>query len=258
MDIKLIECEWEDISNAVENHFVDNNITVDSYWEDHVMNSNHYKIIYEEKLIGFFAIFNSSFLTLFNMNPEYAKYAQSVFARIKKYEQVTSAFVSTCDEFLLSHAVDDFVKLEKQAYFSIYTEKDIEDKKTLLLEPVDGNTDESIFKLAHDYFDEDIEKIKKGLDYYKLYKVKHENVLIGFGVVEYGRVIKKMASVGMYVVEEHRQKGYGGNILKTLQSLVEGEGYIARSGCWYYNHNSKKSMEAAGAYSKTRLLKFFF
>ncbi|MBI9010888.1 MAG: GNAT family N-acetyltransferase [Clostridiales bacterium] len=258
MDIKFKQCEWDEISNRVESYFIDNNITVDSYWEDHVMNSNHYKIMCEEELIGFFAIFNKSLITLFNMTPNYAKYAQSIFARIKRYEQVTSAFVSTGDEFLLSHAVDDFVKLEKQAYFSIYTEKDTKDKKTLELEQIDGNTDESIFKLAHDYFDEDIEKIKKGLDYYRLYKIKHENKLIGFGVVEYGRVIKNMASVGMYVVEEHRQKGYGSNILKTLQTLVENEGYIARSGCWYYNHNSKKSMEAAGTYSKTRLLKFFF
>jgi uncharacterized membrane-anchored protein YitT (DUF2179 family) len=36
------------------------------------------------------------------------------------------------------------------------------------------------------------------------------------------------------------------------------KGYTAVSGCWYYNHNSKKTMESAGGYSKTRLLKFYF
>ena len=32
-------------------------------------------------------------------------------------EQVQSAFVPTCDEFFLAHALDDYRQLAKQAYF---------------------------------------------------------------------------------------------------------------------------------------------
>lgn len=67
-----------------------------------------------------------------------------------------------------------------------------------------------------------------------------------------------IASIGMFVMPDKRQNGYAASILKVLQKLVESKGYKARSGCWYYNHNSKKSMESAGAFSKTRLLRFYF
>jgi hypothetical protein len=62
----------------------------------------------------------------------------------------------------------------------------------------------------------------------------------------------------MIVREEYRQKGYGANILNGLKNIVKTKGLIPISGCWYYNHNSKKTMESAGAYSRTRLLRFYF
>jgi predicted acetyltransferase len=83
-------------------------------------------------------------------------------------------------------------------------------------------------------------------------------VLVGFGVVETGRVLPGIASIGMYVMEDKRRMGYAKNILRQLCERMTAEGYSCRSGCWYYNHNSLKSMESAGAYSKTRLLRFYF
>ena len=95
-------------------------------------------------------------------------------------------------------------------------------------------------------------------DYYRVYKVVEGEDLVGFGVVEIGRVVKSIASIGMYVMEDKRRQGYAKNILRRLKEMVEEEGYHARSGCWYYNHNSLKSMICAGAYPKSRLLKFYF
>jgi len=62
----------------------------------------------------------------------------------------------------------------------------------------------------------------------------------------------------MIVREEYRQKGYGANILNGLKNIVKADGKIPVSGCWYYNHNSRKTIESAGAFSKTRLLRFYF
>jgi glucan-binding YG repeat protein len=76
-------------------------------------------------------------------------------------------------------------------------------------------------------------------------------------VIEFSSFLT-FASVGMYVIEQHRCKGYAGDILYLESQIAEREGYTAISGCWYYNHNSKKSMESIGGFAKSRLLRFYF
>lgn len=254
-------CLFNNIETEVGAYYESMAITVDSYWEDHVMKSQCYQILDNNELVGFFAICEETLLTLFHVFESHARYGQKLFAKVKRYEQVTSAFVPTGDEFFLSHALDDFVRFEKQAYFSTYTAQGLAEgkEKKLELVPILTKEDTALFALTTDFFDEDsAEKIITGVPHFKVYKIEEQGQLIGFGVVEYGRVVKSMASIGMYVMEEKRQQGYAANILNALKVLVESQGFTPRSGCWYYNHNSKKSMEAAGAYSKTRLLKFFF
>lgn len=255
------KCNFGSIENQVETYYESNKITVDSYWEDHVLKSNHYQIIVEDQVVGFFAIFESTMLTLFHMNDNYAQFGQIAFEKVKRYEQVTNAFIPTGDEFFLSHAIDNFARLEKQAYFSIYREEELspERRKDLVFKRILTQEDIELFALTKDFFEVDsADKILSGTQYFRVYKVEEKNELVGFGVVEYGRVVKSIASTGMYVMEDKREQGYAANILKGLQNIVKAEGFSCRSGCWYYNHNSLKSMYSAGAYSKTRLLRFYF
>lgn len=259
--INIRKCQWTDIAQTVETYYETNRITVDSYWEDHVLGSNYYQFMDADKPVGYFAIHNQSLITLFNVAPHYANQAQALFSRIKQYEQVTGAFVATGDEFFLSHCIDNFARLEKQAYFSIYTDKPLKTSgaHNLKFHEIKTLEETKLIDLAEDFFDPDsAQKILDGLDYFKIYTVKENDELIGFGVIEYGRVLKAIGSVGMYVMPDKRQQGYAAAILKHLQLVVEEKGKRAHSGCWYYNHNSKKSMECAGAYSKTRLVKFYF
>ncbi|MBV1757164.1 MAG: GNAT family N-acetyltransferase [Dethiosulfatibacter sp.] len=252
---------YERIEAMIENYVLRNMITVDSFWEKHILESNHYAVIDKGSIIGYFSIFKKHTITSFYLDDEYIQHGKSIFEKIKHYEQVTNAMASTGDEFFISHCVDNFEKLEKQAYFSIYGKNTSEtfQRKTLELVQLRTNEDLELLSLAGDFFAEDpIEDSIKEATYYRIYKVLENDHLIGFGIVETGRVIKSIASIGMYVMEEKRQQGYAKNILKNLQELVESEGFECRSGCWYYNHNSLKSMESAGAYSKTRLLRFFF
>lgn len=259
MNIKA--CKFTDIEEVVTQYYESNKITVDSYWEDHVMKSQCYQIFDQNKLIGFFAICEETLLTLFHVFESHARFGQEIFEKVKRYEQVTSAYVPTGDEFFLSHAIDNYARIEKQAYFTTYTETGLAEgkEKQLDLVPILTKEDTALLALTTDFFEEDsAERIIQGVPHFHVYKVEEKGELVGFGVVEDGRVVKSMSSVGMYVMPEKRQQGYAANILKALQKLVESQGYTARSGCWYYNHNSKKSMESAGAYSKTRLLKFYF
>lgn len=245
----------------VELYYTQREITVDSYWEDHVMASHFYLIEVEDQPAGFFSIYKETLLTMFHLTENFAHLGQSVFEKVKKYEQVLCAYVPTGDEFLLCHCMDSFSKIEKQAYFARYKNEALaaDKQRHLQFEKLTATDDLSILDTAGSFFEEENkERILNELAYFEVYVVKEDGKDIGFGVVEYGRVIRNMASIGMYVHEDKRQMGYAANILKSLQRMVESKGYSPRSGCWYYNHNSKKSMERAGAYAQSRLLKFYF
>ena len=82
--------------------------------------------------------------------------------------------------------------------------------------------------------------------------------VVGFGIIDYGRVVPHFASFGMFVRSEYRCQGMATNILISLKNVVHAKGLEPISGCWYYNHNSKKSAQSAGMYSKTRLLRIYF
>ena len=258
--MRIVKTSFDNIQEMMEN-ISNNRITVDSFWEDYILEGSHYSIHDEDSPVGYFTIHGENTITSFYLVKEYAHYSQEFFEKIKKYEQVTSALVATGDEFFLAHCVDSFQRMEKQAYFSLYGEEEPSGfyRRDITFERIQSREDASIVKLAGDFFREDAEDwIMRDRDYYRVYKVVEGEDLVGFGVVEIGRVVKSIASIGMYVMEDKRRQGYAKNILRRLKEMVEEEGYHARSGCWYYNHNSLKSMICAGAYPKSRLLKFYF
>jgi len=260
-EIKFVPCKWEEIHSSVAEYILANNITIESFWEGHVLESNHYKMVCGGTLAGYFAIHKEKTIMLFNVFPPYANQAQELFARVKKYESVTNAMVATGDEFLLAHCFDNFSRIEKQAYVSIYTDKEIpgERQKEIALRLADIDRDAEILKLSGDFLNDIIEEKRDGADHLEVYIAEHGGNVVGFGVIDYGRVIKDISSIGMYVCEQYRRQGFAANILQQLKHISLDKGCRrVLSGCWYYNHNSKKSMESAGAYSKTRLMRFYF
>jgi len=253
-------CKWGEIHPHVEDYIISNKITVESFWEGQVIESSHYKMMTRDEIVGFFAIHENSTITLFYVFAPYANQAQELFTRVKKYESVTSAMVATGDEFFLSHCFDNFAKIEKQAYFAIYSEKEIPEKrkKALKLRVADIDRDCETLKLSGDFLDGIIKQLRDGADFIEVYIVEYAGNVVGFGVIDYGRVLRDVSSIGMYVCEKYRQQGIAANILEHLKRICFEKGYRVLSGCWYYNHHSKKSMESAGAYSRTRLIKFYF
>ena len=259
-EILFIPCQWKEIHALVEKDIRTNNVTIESFWEEHVLESTHYKMMFQNEIVGYFAVHKGKTLVLFHVSDTFANQSQKLFAEVKKYENVTNAMVPTGNEFFLSHCIDNFSRIEKQAYFSIYTEKEIspEQQKPLKLRLADVNKDYDALKLSGDFLDGEIEKLHKGNDYLNIYIAEYNGNIVGFGVIEYGRVLSDIASIGMYVCDQYRRQGIGANILQQLKHICQENGCRAFSGCWYYNHNSKKSMESAGAYSKTRLIRFYF
>jgi RimJ/RimL family protein N-acetyltransferase len=64
-----------------------------------------------------------------------------------------------------------------------------------------------------------------------------------------------VASIGMYTMEPFRQSGVGTATIVTLMDECRRRSLRPVAGCWYYNHRSKQTLERAGMFSPTRLLK---
>jgi len=250
-----------DIERKLRKYLSTNKVTVDSFWEDHVLKSIYYGIYDEDELIGYFAVTDENILTLFYLDETYSQYSQEFFEKAKKYEQVTEALIPTSDEFFLSHALDNYIEIKKQAYFFKYSERLYESASYIInIRELDikKEIDLEIIKKSEGFLDDELENLKKGSTHLKMYAAFDNNEVVGFGITENGRITKENVSIGMYVCKSFRKKGYGSSILKSLGTMIVKQDKKPISGCWYYNHNSKKTIERAGGFTKTRLLRIYF
>ncbi len=260
-DIQIMRCDWAEIAEPVALYYRERDIYVESYWEDHVLASNHYKLVQSGQLVGFFAVHGGDTLWMFAVLPEAAAQGQALFARARQYEQVTGAIVPTGDECFLCHALDNYARVEKQAYFSNYRDTSAPaDAPPITLRRVDPDREEDFATLAlsGDFLAEEVEKLKARMPELLVDIVELDGEVAGFAVTQRGKILKEHSSIGLYVMERHRLGGVGAAILRTLRDKERAAGFRPRSGCWYYNHNSKKVQERAGAYMVSRLLHFYF
>ncbi|MCE7979700.1 MAG: N-acetyltransferase [Caldilinea sp. CFX5] len=231
---------------------------IDSFLEDHILASNHYAIHDGDRQIGWAAVYQQSLLTQFALLPGYRQLGQRVFALARKLEEVQAAFVPTCDEFFLAHALDDYRQLEKQAYFFQH------DPQRLPYQAPPGLrhrpailADLPTFQaLSGDFFD----KLEQRLAAGQLYITERGATAdcVGFGIIDQGRLLPTFGSCGMFTVAEHRNQGIGPAIITHLIGCCHAQGLRPVAGCWYYNHRSKKTLEKAGLFSATRLLKISY
>lgn len=227
----------------------------DDYLEEHILSSQFYLMTYNKKKIGYFAIHKQELLTQFFILDEWMHMAQGTFNSILKAFNIKHAYVPTCDELFLSLSMDFHKKVNLQAYFFQETEKEVEPpafpKSMLRLANLSDVED---IKVLSDEFFSDLYQMVSDR---KIYILEDEEIY-GFGVVENNRIHKTYKGIGMFTVEEHRQKGVGRSIILHLKDLVHTLGYDALPGCWYYNYNSKRTLESCGFVTKTRLLKIEF
>lgn len=182
------------------------------------------------------------------------RYGQRVFKDILTQFDVRTAFVPTYDEFFLSHALDVEAALKNQAYFFVDGGKVappaiLGDLIYRLAEPSDSEAVRLIS--AHDNFDENIDN-----DQIYIGHLKGEAVTVG--IIIQDNLLDQYASIGMFVHEKHRQRGIGACTIIYLKATCDELGFIPVAGCGYDNTNSKKTLEAAGMVTATRLLKFEF
>lgn len=90
----------------------------------------------------------------------------------------------------------------------------------------------------------------------ELFTFTKDDILLGVGVFERSKLLNGYASIGMFTNESYRQQGVGQTIIDHLKRWCYEHHMIPICGCWYYNTNSKKTLERAGMVTKTILLNF--
>jgi GNAT superfamily N-acetyltransferase len=260
--IDIHPCAWQDIAERVAATIRSRGIRIESFWEDHVLEGSHYRFARGGETVGSFIIHGQEALWWFELAPQVAAQGQALFARARQTEKVAGAWALTGDDFFLSHIVDNFARVEKQAYISTYLDVPAPPgAPAVALRRFDAARAEDLAVLARtdDFFEpEELERMRAGAPYQRLDIAEAGGEAVGIGVAERGRVLPEISSIGLCVLAAHRRRGFGAAILRALRDRERAAGLEPRSGCWYYNHASKRAQERAGAYMTSRMLRFFF
>lgn len=253
MNIQVAPVALDAIKPVLQAHVLTLSSPIDSFLEDHILQSNHYRIVVDGQAAGWTAIHNASLLTQFGLDAAYRHLGQPIFARVRKLEQVREAFVPTCDEFFLAHALDDYRLLEKQAYFfqARPGAQRPDPPPGLVLRRAQASDEPAMQELIGDFFDRLTWRIETG----QIYAMARNGDYAGFGIIEPSTLYPAAASIGMITVPAQRNQGIGTAIIAALLDECARRRIMAIAGCWYYNHLSKKTLEKAGMHSQTRLLK---
>lgn len=225
----------------------------DDFWEEHVLGSKVYSILMDGQPIGILGIYNGENLTFFHLPLRFTKHAQPAFDAMLSALSPQYAFVSTFDELFLSLCMDRHTQVEKQAYF--FQESGVPvrpcewDGRLLRLATKEDATD---------ILDDTPESIQENIRLGKYYVLRQGGVFLGQGFLNPLTLSQSAAAIGMSVHPDHRQKGVGRSIILHLKEICYEKGLTPFCGCWYYNHNSKRTLESAGFVTKTRLLKVWF
>ena len=260
MDVKFVPVAPAEILPTLQQHISAFPAPIDSFLEDHILASQHYQITLRGQPIGWTAVHGERLLTQFALLPGYKAWGQAIFALVRRLEEVQAAFVPTSDEYFLAHALDDYRQIEKQAYFFQHDPQRPAYQPALTLNHRQATAADRALIQHHsgDFFDRVEQRLAEGQLYITERAGQGGDSCAGFGIIDSGRLALGVASCGMFTVEAQRNQGIGPAIIAHLIARCADRGLRPIAGCWYYNHRSKKTLEKAGMFSQTRLLKISF
>ncbi|HEY8598644.1 MAG TPA: GNAT family N-acetyltransferase [Thermomicrobiales bacterium] len=254
MAAEFVPVSFEEVAGEVRGHLAALPTAIDSYLEDHILASRHYRIIVGGEAAGFAAIHGESLITQFALVARYRQRGQPLYARLRHLEQVQAALVPTADQFYLAHALDDYRQLAKQAYFFAAGPAPVIAPGQWSLRPATIDDVAFIRQESGDFFS----PIEGHITLGELYVTLRDGTPVGFGLTDISTLYPDVASIGMYTIERFRQQGVGAATLGLLRGECQRRGLRAVAGCWYYNHRSKRTLERGGMHSPTRLLKISY
>lgn len=253
METHFAPVAFAEVREAMRQHLRALPSAIESFLEDHILASNHYRIVVAGETAGFASIHEERLITQFALAEPYRRCGQELFAELRRMEQVRAAFVPTCDELFLAHALDEYRQLAKQAYFFATPpgvgEEGVTDRFSM--RPAAMDEADVVRQESGDFF-EDLERhIAAG----ELFVTLRGEEPVGFGILVKSTLYEDVASIGMYTSERFRRAGVGTATISMLIAECRRRSLRPVAGCWYYNHRSRRTLQRAGMYSSTRLLK---
>jgi len=253
METHFAPVAFAEIREATRQHLRALPAAIDSFLEDHILASNHYRIVVAGETAGFASIHEKRLITQFALALPYRRCGQELFAELRQMEQVRSAFVPTCDGLFLAHALDDYRQLAKQAYF-FATPPGVGEaaaKHPYSMRAAAMDDADFVRQASGDFFEQLERQIAAG----ELFVTLRDAEPVGFGILVKSTLYEDVASIGMYTIERFRQAGVGTATIAMLIEECRRRSLRPVAGCWYYNHRSRRTLQRAGMYSSTRLLK---
>lgn len=254
MEGRIIPIAFDEIVPEVRLHLATLPSAIDSFLENHILASRHYRLTVAGNPAGYASIHGGRLITQFALAAPYRHHGQAIYARLRHLEEVQAAFVPTCDEFFLAHALDDYRHLAKQAYFFANApEKLHTPAPDIAIRAATAADSDLIQQESGDFFDQLPRRIAAG----EIFVTERAAEPVGFGIAVTSALYAapSVASIGMFTIAHHRQSGVGAATIAHLIAHCQRQGIRPIAGCWYYNHHSKQTLERAGLHSATRLLK---
>ena len=253
MNMRFSLVAFPEIREATRKHLRLLPSAIDSFLEDHILASNHYWIVIAGETAGFASIHEERLITQYALSAPYRRFGQAVFRELRQMEQVRAAFVPTCDEFFLAHALDDYRQLAKQAYFFATAPSvgEAVGSDRYSMRPAEMDDADFVRQESGDFF----EHLERHIAAGELFVTLRGEEPVGFGILVKSTLYEDIASIGMYTIERFRQAGVGTATIAMLLAESRRRSLRPVAGCWYYNHRSRQTLQRAGMYSSTRLLK---
>jgi len=251
LSLNFEQVSFESIRGEVRAHVNALPGRIDSFVEEHISTSNHFLLRSDGELAGFASIQEGGLITQFAMKPAFRHQGGSAYAQLKRMEHVRSAYVPTCDDFFLAHALDEYREVKKQAYLFKLGPTSVEPQPFVLHPAATADLDR-IVQESGDFFDNVEQQIRAE----NLFVTTLDGEPVGFGVIEQSDLYDRVASIGMFTTERFRGQGVGAATIRGLIRVTQSRGLEPIAGCWYFNHRSKKTLERAGMHAASRLLRF--
>jgi len=249
MRIEFPVVDLDDIRPSLLKNLESYQHPIDSYYEDHIIESKHYKAVIDGIESGYVSIFDAAMLTQFYLD-RHQSMAGAVFKELARSGMIKEAYVSTSDRQLLVLAMDNEKSVDVQDFVFCVDEPNACMSSFVLrrAEP----QDEDAVRLHHDGFFQNLEANIAGKE---LFIGRDKDKLVSFGIIEKSKLYDDIASIGMFVLKDERGNGYGAMTIIRLIELCRRNAVTPVAGCFSKNAFSRNALAKAGMYSHMRLLR---
>jgi GNAT superfamily N-acetyltransferase len=250
--VHIEPCERRDLG-SFDDYRRSLSATYDSYLEKIIDGSQFHRVSVDGVEIGGFAINDGSLLTYFHLVGGAIRRSPEVWAWVMGEFPITAANVPTCDEQFLSQALDDYREIKKQGCSFIEGGRNVETDIGVTFRPSIESDLETIVAVSGDFLEPVADRMANGEIHVG---VDSGGEMVAVGLAEPAIFLGNYASIGMFTHSEHRNRGIGTAMIRYLRRVCRDAGITPICGCWYYNDASRRTLEAAGMVTKSRLLRF--